>query len=112
MPRTDDLNRAARTTNDTGRGRAKLCLFCTGSLGRPDYKDVKLLRRFMSDRGRIRARAATGNCAQHQRDIATAVKIARELSLLPYASRALGDHGRRGSRAAAVNRNDLQEVGV
>jgi small subunit ribosomal protein S18 len=49
-----------------------------------DYKDTNLLRKFISDRGKIRARRVTGNCTQHQRDIAMAVKNAREMALLPY----------------------------
>jgi small subunit ribosomal protein S18 len=52
---------------------------------RVDFKDTTLLRRFVSDRGKIRARRVTGTCAQHQRDVATAVKNAREMALLPYA---------------------------
>ncbi|MCA1833958.1 MAG: 30S ribosomal protein S18 [Actinobacteria bacterium] len=52
-----------------------------------DYKDTQLLRRFISDRGKIRARRVTGTCAQHQRDVATAIKNAREMALLPYAAR-------------------------
>ena len=51
-----------------------------------DYKDTALLRKFISDRGKIRARRVTGNCVQHQRDIAIAVKNAREVALLPYTS--------------------------
>ena len=51
-----------------------------------DYKDTALLRKFISDRGKIRARRVTGNCVQHQRDVAIAVKNARELALLPYTS--------------------------
>ena len=51
-----------------------------------DYKDAALLRKFISDRGKIRARRVTGNCVQHQRDIAIAVKNAREVALLPYTS--------------------------
>ena len=51
-----------------------------------DYKDLGLLRKFISDRGKIRARRVTGNCVQHQRDVAIAVKNARELALLPYTS--------------------------
>ena len=51
-----------------------------------DYKDTALLRKFISDRGKIRARRVTGNCVQHQRDIAMAVKNAREVALLPYTS--------------------------
>jgi ribosomal protein S18 len=52
-----------------------------------DYKDTQLLRKFMSDRGKIRARRVTGTCQQHQVDVATAIKNAREMALLPYASR-------------------------
>jgi small subunit ribosomal protein S18 len=53
-----------------------------------DYKDTALLRKFISDRGKIRARRVTGNCAQHQRDVAIAVKNSREMALLPYTSTA------------------------
>ena len=53
-----------------------------------DYKDAALLRKFISDRGKIRARRVTGNCVQHQRDVAIAVKNAREVALLPYTSTA------------------------
>ena len=52
-----------------------------------DYKDVDLLRRFMSDRAKIRNRRVSGNDVQQQRDIANAIKIAREMALLPYAKR-------------------------
>ena len=52
-----------------------------------DYKDVNLLRKFMSDRGKIRARRVSGNCAQHQREVALAIKTARELALLPFTQR-------------------------
>ena len=51
-----------------------------------DYKDTTLLRKFISDRGKIRARRVTGNCTQHQRDVAMAVKNAREMALLPYSA--------------------------
>ena len=53
-----------------------------------DYKDTALLRKFISDRGKIRARRVTGNCSQHQRDVAVAVKNSREMALLPYTSTA------------------------
>jgi small subunit ribosomal protein S18 len=52
-----------------------------------DYKDVALLRKFVSDRGKIRSRRVTGACAQYQRKVAIAVKNAREMALLPYTSR-------------------------
>jgi small subunit ribosomal protein S18 len=61
-------------------------VFCRDGATHVDYKDVALLRRFISDRGKIRARRVTGTCVQHQRDVAAAVKNAREMALLPYAS--------------------------
>ena len=67
--------------------RQKFCVFCKEQVKYVDYKDVSLLRKFVSDRGKIRARRVTGNCAQHQRDVATAVKNAREMALLPYTAR-------------------------
>ena len=51
-----------------------------------DYKDVALLRKFISDRGKIRSRRITGVTVQEQRKIATAIKNAREMALLPYAT--------------------------
>ena len=68
--------------------KKKVCAFCKEGAQPIDYKDTALLRRFISDRGKIRARRVTGNCTQHQRDIATAVKNAREVALLPYTSTA------------------------
>jgi small subunit ribosomal protein S18 len=76
------------------RGRPKICIFCAGHATWVDYKDVALLKRFLNDRGRIKARGATGTCAQHQRDVATAVKTARELALLPYTVRAAATESR------------------
>ena len=67
--------------------RKKVCVFCRDRVQYVDYKDTALLRRFISDRGKIRARRVTGTCSQHQRDVASAVKNAREMALLPYSSR-------------------------
>ena len=60
----------------------------TAGVKNVDYKDTALLRKFISDRGKIRARRVTGNCSQHQRDVAVAVKNSREMALLPYTSTA------------------------
>ena len=68
------------------RGKKKYCQFCADKTDYIDYKDINMLRKFMSDRGKIRARRVTGNCVQHQRDVAIAVKNAREVALLPYTS--------------------------
>jgi small subunit ribosomal protein S18 len=80
------------------RGRPKVCQFCAARADWVDYKDINTLRRYMNDRGRIRARGATGTCSQHQRDVATAIKTARELALLPYSLRtsSTGPGERRG----------------
>jgi ribosomal protein S18 len=69
------------------KGKRKICIFCKDRLDHVDYKDVMTLRKFVSERGKIRARRVSGNCVQHQRDVATAVKNAREMALLPYSSR-------------------------
>lgn len=66
--------------------KKKVCEFCKEKVTYVDYKDTARLRKFVSDRGKIRARRVTGNCTQHQRDIAMAVKNAREVALLPYTS--------------------------
>jgi ribosomal protein S18 len=67
--------------------KRKVCIFCKDRIAYVDYKDVMMLRKFVSERGKIRARRVTGNCVQHQRDVATAVKNAREMALLPYSAR-------------------------
>ena len=68
-----------------------------------DYKDLVLLRKFMSDRGKIRSRRVSGLSTQMQRDIAIAIKTARELAMLPYATRTVAERGpRRGPRRDAA----------
>ena len=68
--------------------KKKVCTFCKSDAATIDYKDTALLRKFISDRGKIRARRVTGACVRHQRDIAIAVKNSREMALLPYTSSA------------------------
>jgi small subunit ribosomal protein S18 len=68
--------------------KTRKCIFCS-KRGQPiNYKDTTMLRTYISERGKIRARRVTGNCVQHQRDIAIAVKNAREVALLPFTSSA------------------------
>jgi small subunit ribosomal protein S18 len=100
MARSNDRERKRAPKDDRRRGgKKKVCIFCKEHIDWVDYKDVNLLRRFMSDRGKIRARRVSGNCAQHQRDVATAVKLGRELALLPYLQRTTTERGGgRGSR--------------
>jgi small subunit ribosomal protein S18 len=88
MARDRDRDRGRDRKNAPIRkGRKKYCQFCADQVSYVDYKDISLLRKFMSDRGKIRARRVTGNCSQHQRLVATAVKNAREMALLPYSTR-------------------------
>jgi small subunit ribosomal protein S18 len=63
-----------------------------------DYKDVNLLQRFMSDRSKIRARRVSGNDTQQQREVAVAIKNAREMALLPYTKRVATQRGPKGER--------------
>ena len=65
-------------------GRRKSCPYCRDKLDIVDYKDVGLLRRAVSEKGKIRSGRITGACRRHQSQVATAVKRARELALLPY----------------------------
>jgi small subunit ribosomal protein S18 len=64
--------------------KRKFCYFCKEKIDYIDYKDVGTLRRFLSERGKIRPRRVTGTCTQHQADLCKAIKNAREVALLPY----------------------------
>ena len=64
--------------------RKKVCQFCTEKIDHINYKDVALLQRYVSDRGKIRARRQTGTCAKHQRPLALAIKRARHIAFLPF----------------------------
>jgi small subunit ribosomal protein S18 len=72
-----------------------------------DYKDVNLLRRFMSERAKIRARRVTGNSTQQQRQVAKAIRLAREMALLPYSVRQVTQ--RKGGRRDRGDRGELRE---
>ena len=79
----------------TGSGRRKPCLFCREKIEQVDYKDTPTLRRFISEKGKIRSRRISGACRRHQNQLATAIKRARELALLPYVADTGRDSGRR-----------------
>jgi small subunit ribosomal protein S18 len=78
--RTSSRKRTARTTG----GRRKSCFFCKSKVDEVDYKNVNELRRYVSEKGKIRSRRISGACRRHQRQVAVAVKRARELAFLPY----------------------------
>jgi small subunit ribosomal protein S18 len=69
-----------------GSSRRKPCPYCRDKIDQVDYKDVTTLRKFISEKGKIRSRRITGACRRHQRQVAVAVKRAREMALLPYAT--------------------------
>lgn len=70
------------------------CQFCKEGITVIDYKDTQLLRKYMTDRGKIKSRRITGTCAQHQHEVANAIKRAREMALLPYLVPVVSHRGR------------------
>ena len=66
------------------RGRRKVCKFCADKNASIDYKDIRTLEKFVTERGKIMPRRMSGMCAKHQRDLAIAIKRARIVALLPY----------------------------
>ena len=66
--------------------RKRNCYFCREKVDEVDYKNVNQLRRYVSEKGKIRSRRITGACRRHQRQVALAVKRAREVALLPYST--------------------------
>jgi small subunit ribosomal protein S18 len=76
-------DRPARPPRRYG-ARRKVCRFCVEKMQGVDYKDVGRLRMYISERGKIEPRRKTGTCLKHQRLVATAVKRARHVALLPY----------------------------
>lgn len=69
-----------------GRKRSKVCYFTANHIDNIDYKDVELLKRFVSERGKILPRRVTGTCAKYQRKLTIAIKCARIMELLPFIS--------------------------
>ena len=112
MPRINNPKPPKRAPKiDTRRGaKKKPCSFCQHGVGTVDYKDLAQLRKYISDRGKIRGRKVSGNCQQHQRDVTDAIKTARELALLPYTQRTVterrGGRGNRDDRGPRAPRSD------
>jgi small subunit ribosomal protein S18 len=106
MPRINNPKPPKRAPKiDIRRGaKKKPCSFCQHGVDRVDYKDLAQLRKYISDRGKIRGRKVSGNCQQHQRDVSDAIKTARELALLPYTQRTVTE--RRGGRGRDGGRGD------
>jgi small subunit ribosomal protein S18 len=82
-----------KNKDNARRSKKKTSILTQEKVEYVDYKDVNLLRRFMSDRAKIRARRVTGNDSQQQKEIAKAIKNAREMALLPYTNRVTTQRG-------------------
>jgi small subunit ribosomal protein S18 len=104
--------RRSKPKDNGRRGKKKSSPLADAKVDYVDYKDVDLLRRFMSDRAKIRGRRVSGTDSQQQRVVARAIKNAREMGLLPYASkvttqrRGRSDRGDRGDRGPRGPRED------
>ena len=113
---TSKKNRARVAKTDKRKIRKKPSALTIESIEYVDYKDVALLQRFMSDRSKIRGREVNGNSVQQQRELANAVKNAREMALLPYAKRVAsvragrGERGERGERSERRGDDQLNET--
>ena len=88
MPPKGDQRSGQRRRGAPAAGpiRKRNCYFCKEKIEEVDYKNANQLRRYVSEKGKIRSRRITGACRRHQRQVAVAVKRAREMALLPYVS--------------------------
>ena len=77
-------NTEKRSRDNQRRGRKKVCYFTQNHIEHIDFKDVDLLKKFISDRGKLLPRRATGTSAKYQRKLAIAIKRARHMALLPF----------------------------
>jgi small subunit ribosomal protein S18 len=84
MPRPREGAPRKRAGASAGPIRKRSCYFCKEKIDEVDYKNYNQLRRYISEKGKIRSRRITGACRRHQRQVAVAVKRAREMALLPY----------------------------
>ena len=82
--RDRDRTSSRKRNAPSGPGRRKSCFFGKSKVDEVDYKNITELRRYISERGKIRSRRISGACRRHQRQVAVAVKRAREIALLPY----------------------------
>jgi len=120
---TSKKNKARAAKEPARKPKKKTSVLITERVEYIDYKDTDLLQRFLSDRSKIRGRRVNGNDEQQQREIAAAIKNAREMALLPYTKRVAssgrgprgpredrGDRGDRGERGERTERTDTAPV--
>jgi len=84
VARTDGRGTSRKRSAPLTGGRRKSCFFCKSKVEEIDYKNIGELRRYISEKGKIRSRRISGACRRHQRQVAVAIKRAREMALLPY----------------------------
>lgn len=96
MPSTKPRRTEKKRGGPGSVSRRRYCHFCKEKIVEVDYKDYGALRKFVSDRGKIKSPRNTGTCRRHQRQVAIAIKRAREMALLPYVVTA--SNGERGGR--------------
>jgi small subunit ribosomal protein S18 len=93
-----------RPGGPAGAVKRRNCFFCKEKIAEIDYKNVNQLRRYISEKGKIRSRRITGACRRHQVQVAQAVKRAREMALLPYVAEGVEE-----SRGGGRGRRDREE---
>jgi small subunit ribosomal protein S18 len=98
VPKSKGKPRAPKKGRPIDPARRRYCSFCKEKVDEVDYKDVAVLRRYVSDRGKIKTRRVTGACRRHQRQVAVAIKRAREMALLPYTASVAAGEDKRGGR--------------
>jgi small subunit ribosomal protein S18 len=98
MPKSKVKPRPQKRGRPFDPTRRRYCSFCKEKVEEVDYKDVTSLRRFVSERGKIKSRRISGACRRHQRQVAVAIKRAREMALLPYVAAVSGGEDGRGRR--------------
>jgi len=93
-----------RPGGPAGPVKRRNCFFCKEKIDEVDYKNITQLRRYVSEKGKIRSRRITGACRRHQVQVAQAVKRAREMALLPYVAEGVEE-----SRGGGRGRRDREE---
>ena len=97
--------RGRRPGGPAGQIKRRNCFFCKEHIAEIDYKNVNQLRRYISEKGKIRSRRISGACRRHQVQVAQAVKRAREMALLPYVAEGV-EGSERESRGRGRSRED------
>ena len=105
MARERNTQQRKRPGGPAGQVKRRNCFFCKDKITEIDYKNVNQLRRYISEKGKIRSRRISGACRRHQVQVAQAVKRAREMALLPYVAEGV-EGSERERRARGRSRED------